>query len=114
MTIDLGHETVISPRLVRTPAMRGWVAEILGLHPKYELKREFLGRVPPQHLDHLGDRGTSWHIPHPGLYEYRDLGDGSLCGFFVVTKGFMRLHVALISNDEAHVRAAQTTARRRR
>ncbi|MEV5944515.1 hypothetical protein [Streptomyces sp. NPDC051994] len=107
MTINLGQRTTISARLIQTPAMRGWVAEIQGLHPKYELKREFLGRVPPQHPDHLGGAGTAWHIPHPGLYEYCDLGDGNLRGFFLVTKGFLRLGVHLVTAEEAHDRATR-------
>lgn len=110
--IDLGHGTVITGRLVRTRAWRSWVAEIQGLHPKYELKREFLPGVPPQHSDHRRDAG-SWHIPHPGLYEYRNFGDGDLNGFFIVTKGFIRLNVTLISAEEAHDRATRMMAKPR-
>ncbi|MFE4874790.1 hypothetical protein [Streptomyces sp. NPDC056682] len=113
MAIDLGHDTVITARLVRTRAWRSWVAEIQGLHPKYELKREFLPGVPPQHPDHHPN-AASWHIPHPGLYEYRNFGDGNRHGFFIVTNGFLRRNVTLISTEEAHERATRMAPNRRR
>lgn len=104
-TLDLGHDTTITPKWVKTPTRIGWLAQILGPDPQYELRRVFLDAELATDTG-LPIRWSVWRIPRTGLYEYRKLGDGSLQGFFLVEEKFRR-KVRLLDGGSAHAMAAR-------
>jgi hypothetical protein len=103
-TINLGHETTITPQWVKTHTTMGWVARILGTDEKYVLKRRFLDRETPDNR-HLPRGWNWWRVPGSGLYEYRNLGDGTLSGFVVVEGGAIRGKARLVDGEQAFAMA---------
>lgn len=98
---------------IRTPTARqtsvcsdtGWIAKIVGRHPKYRFQRVFCGR-----------RGD-FVLPGPGLYEYRNIcGDGQSnhaynkyggeSGYFMVSD---QRELSEVSEDDALEIAAGTS-----
>jgi hypothetical protein len=101
--LDLGHDTTATRALVKTPTYGGWVARITGTSKQYELGRIFLDRVDRTDRDGKQiPRGWRWfRVAGSGLYEYRDVGDGELSGFFLI--GWRGLRE--VDRDEAFTRA---------
>jgi hypothetical protein len=103
---DLGFQTTITPRRVETHTTLGWVAAIEGFHDTHDFRRTFLARITPADRDTPPRGWNAWHIPGPGLYEYRRLGNCELHGFFVVEGAFHR-KVRLITAEEARDRVSR-------
>lgn len=105
-TLNLGHETTISPQWVKTHTTLGWVARIAGTDPQYGLKRKFLDRETPENPK-LPRGWHWWRITALGLYEYRNLGNGTLSGFFTVESSVGRRRVQPVQPEAAHAMAAR-------
>ena len=101
--LDLGHDTTVSRSLLKTPTRSGWTARITGTSEQYELARTFLDRVTPgdREWNELARGGQWFKIPGSGLFEYRQIGDGTLAGFFIA--GWRGLRE--VSHDDAFARA---------
>lgn len=98
-SITVATNVILEPGKVRCRGPQGWVARIVGIHPKYELVRIFMER----------ERDKAWvtHIlAGEGLYEYRGLGEPAANGFFVV-KGTIRRRVRIITKEAAFALAAR-------
>lgn len=102
-TIDLGHQTTITPQDMRSPSTTGaWLAKIEGRSKKYILKREFLPSTVYGRTPELPYGWRKYPLPGPGVYEYRGFGDGSVAGFFRVTVRGFRRRVELIDRAAAY------------
>jgi len=103
-TIDLGQQTTITPKYMRSPSTTGaWVAKIQGRSKKYVLEREFLPSSVSGRAPEMPYGWRNYPLPGVGLYEYRGFrADASPAGFFRVTvKGFRR-RVELVDKDTAY------------